>query len=164
MRILVVYHSLTGNTRLVAEAIFEALPEPKDLKPLAQVTDLSEYDLVFIGFPVHSHSVPARMEPFLKSLPAGLRIALFMTHGSIPGTRLAREALEQALILVGQTRVLGTFTCRGKVSEQAMEILSRSPEHKLWTEMAVTARNHPDRHDLEDARIFALWVADLARQ
>ena len=57
------------------------------------------------------------------------------------------------------TRILGTFSCRGKVSEQALEILSRSPEHELWTEMAVTARNHPDRHDLEDARAFARWQA-----
>ncbi len=164
MRILVTYHSLTGNTRLVAEAIYEALPEPKELKPISQVTDLSGYDLVFIGFPVQSHSVPARMESFLKSLPVGLKTALFMTHGSIPGTRLAREALEQAQILAGQTRLLGTFACRGKVSEQALEILSRSPEHELWTEMAVTARNHPDQHDLEDARTFARWVVSLARQ
>lgn len=164
MRILVTYYSLTGNTKMVAEAIFEVLPEPKELKPIAQVADPSGYDLVFVGFPVQSHSVPARIEPFLKSLPAGLKTALFMTHGSIPGTRLAREALEQAQILAGQTRILGTFSCRGKVSDQAMEILSRSPEHELWTEMAVTARNHPDQHDLEDARTFARWVVNLARQ
>ncbi|MGB9906925.1 MAG: flavodoxin family protein [Candidatus Saccharicenans sp.] len=164
MRSLVTYYSLTGNTRMVAEAIFEALPETKELKPLAEVNDLSGYDLVFIGFPVHSHSVPTRVESFLKKLPAGLKTAIFMTHGSIPGTRLSREALEQALILASGTRILGTFSCRGKVSEQAMETLSRSPEHELWTEMAVTARNHPDRHDLEDAQAFARWIVSLARQ
>ncbi|MCR4395815.1 MAG: flavodoxin family protein [Candidatus Saccharicenans sp.] len=164
MRSLVTYYSLTGNTRMVAEAIFEVLPETKDLQPLAEANDLSAYDLVFIGCPVHSHSVPTRVESFLKKLPAGLKTAIFMTHGSIPGTRLSREAMEQALILASRTRILGTFSCRGKVSEQAMEILSRSPEHELWTEMAVTARNHPDQHDLEDARAFARWIVSLARQ
>ncbi|MGQ9801235.1 MAG: flavodoxin family protein [Candidatus Saccharicenans sp.] len=164
MRSLVTYYSLTGNTRTVAEAIYEALPETKELKPLAEVNDLSAYDLVFIGFPVHSHSVPARVETFLRQLPAGLKTAIFMTHGSIPGTRLSREAMEQALILASGTRILGTFSCRGKVSEQALEILSRSPEHELWTEMAVTARNHPDHHDLEDVRAFARWIVSLARQ
>jgi len=59
-------------------------------------------DLVFIGFPVHSHSVPYRLENFLRHLPAGQKIAIFMTHGSIPGTRLSREALEEALILAGK--------------------------------------------------------------
>lgn len=164
MKILVAYYSLTANTRMVAEAIHEVLPQPKELKPLSQVSSSIGYDLVFIGFPVHSHSIPAKVEPFLRSLPAGLKTALFLTHGSISGTRLSREALEQAQILAGHTRILGTFACRGKVSEQAMEFLSRSPEHELWAKMAVTARNHPDQHDLEDARAFALWIVNLARQ
>ncbi|MGB4705114.1 MAG: flavodoxin family protein [Candidatus Saccharicenans sp.] len=164
MKILVTYYSLTGNTRKVAEAIHQALPEPKELKPLSEVAGVTDYALVFVGFPVHSHSVPAKVESFLKSLPAGLKTALFMTHGSISGSRLSREAMEQALVLAGHTRILGTFSCRGKVSPQAMEILGRSPEHELWAEMAVTARNHPDENDLEDARAFARWILSLARQ
>ncbi len=164
MKILVTYYSLTGNTRMVAEAIFQALPEPKEIKPLAEVESLSGYELIFVGFPVHSHSVPHKVEPFLKQLPAGQKVALFITHGSIAGTRLSREALEQAQILASQARILGTFACRGKVSPQAMEVLGRSPEHELWVEMAVTARSHPDQHDLEDARAFAKWVVSLALQ
>ncbi|MBC7360954.1 MAG: hypothetical protein H5U06_01510 [Candidatus Aminicenantes bacterium] len=164
MRTLVTYYSLTGNTRMVAEAIFEALPKPKELKPLTEVESVEGYGLVFIGFPVHSHSVPYRVEHFLKNLPPGQKTALFLTHGSIPGTRLSREALEQALILAGKTRILGTFACRGKVSNQAMEVLGKSPEHELWTEMAVTASTHPDKNDLEDARTFARWIISLASQ
>lgn len=164
MRILVAYYSLTGNTRMVAEAIFEVLPEPKEMKPLTEVESVEDYDLIFIGFPVHSHSVPYRVEHFLKNLPPEKKIALFLTHGSLPGTRLSREALEHALILAGKTRILGTFTCRGKVSSQALEILSKSPEHELWAEMAVTASTHPDKNDLEDARTFARWILTLASQ
>jgi len=36
-----------------------------------------------------------------------------------------------------------------------MEVFSRSPEHELWAEMAVTARHHPDQNDLDDAKAFA---------
>jgi flavodoxin len=164
MQILVAYYSLTGNTRMVAEAISEALPEPKELRPLTEVSSVEGYDLIFNGFPVHSHSVPYQVEPFLKNLPAGKKTALFLTHGSIPGTRLSRQASEEAMILTGKTRILGTFMCRGKVSSQAMEVLSKSPEHKLWVEMAVTARTHPDKNDLEDARTFARWILSLASQ
>jgi flavodoxin len=164
MRILVAYYSLTGNTKKIAEAIYEALPEPKELKKLKEIDSVEDYDLIFVGFPVHSHSVPYPVETFLRRLPAGQQVALFMTHGSIPGTRLSREALEQALILAGKTRILGTFTSRGQVSAQAMEVFSRSPEHELWSEMAVTARRHPDQNDLDDARSFARWVLSLAQQ
>ena len=167
MKSLVVYFSQTGNTKKVAEAIYEALPQPKELKKLDEVKEaksVADYDLVFIGFPVHSHSVPYRVENFFRHLPAGQKIAIFMTHGSIPGTRLSREALEEALILAGKARILGTFTSRGQVSPEAIEILSRSPEHELWTEMAVTARHHPDQNDLDDARSFARWILSLAAQ
>lgn len=164
MKKLVTYYSLTGNTRQVAEAIYEVLPEPKTIKPLKEVQDVNDFDLIFIGFPVHSHSLPFPVENFLKSLPSGKKIALFMTHGSIPGTRLSLEAMEQALVLSGKNKVLGTFSCRGKVSPQALEVLGKSPEHELWTEMAVTAASHPDRHDLEDARTFARLILSEANQ
>lgn len=164
MKKLVVYYSLTGNTRKVAEAIYEVLSEPKTIKPLSEVQTVDDYDLIFIGFPVHSHSLPYRVENFLKNLPSGKKLALFMTHGSIPGTRLSQEAMEQALVLSGKNRVLGTFSCRGKVSPQALEVLSKSPEHQLWAEMAITAATHPDEHDIEDARTFARLVLAEAGQ
>ncbi|MBC7364931.1 MAG: hypothetical protein H5U07_10415 [Candidatus Aminicenantes bacterium] len=164
MKKLVAYYSLTGNTKKVAEAIYEVLPEPKSLTPLTEVQNVDDFDLIFIGFPVHSHSLPYKVEAFLKNLPSGKKIALFMTHGSIPGTRLSMEAMEQALVLSGGNKVLGSFSCRGKVSPQALEVLGKSPEHELWTEMAVTAASHPDRHDLEDAKTFARLVMLEANQ
>ncbi|MCI4445267.1 MAG: hypothetical protein JHC32_04495 [Candidatus Aminicenantes bacterium] len=162
MNILVTYYSLTGNTQKVAEAIFETLPQPKSLKPLSEVKSVDNYDLIFVGFPVHSHSVPYPVEHFLKELPAGKKIALFFTHGSISGTRLSREALEHALVVANKAKILGTFSCRGKVSPQAMEVLGKSPENEAWSEMAVTAFSHPDQNDLQDARIFARWILSLA--
>ncbi|HEK86739.1 MAG: flavodoxin family protein [Candidatus Saccharicenans sp.] len=164
MKILVTYYSLTGNTRLIAEAIYEVLPQPKSLLSLSEVNSVENYELIFIGFPVHSHSVPYQVERFLKNLPVGKKIAFFFTHGSIPGTRLSREALEQAMVLAGKEKILGTFSCRGKVSPEALETLGKSPEHELWAEMAVTASSHPDEHDLQDARTFGRWILSLAHQ
>jgi len=40
----------------------------------------------------------------------------------------------------------------------------RSPEHKLWAEMAVSANSHPDESDLADARDFATRILTLAAQ
>jgi len=161
---LVTYFSRTGNTKLVAEAIFGALPGDKTLKPMAEAGDLASYQLIVAGFPVQTHSVPFPAETFLKSVPEGRKIALFATHGSLTGSQLAREAMEYASILVARAKLIGTFSCRGKVSLKALEVLMQSPEHEAWADMAASAATHPDESDLEDARAFARWIATLGAQ
>jgi flavodoxin len=163
-KILVTYLSQTGNTKKIAEAIFEGLEGDKTIKPMDEVQEIEDYSLIFIGFPVHSHSVPYKIESFLQKIPQGGKIALFSTHGSLPGGYLAREALEHAVVIASKAKVLGTFSCRGKVSMAALEVLSKSPEHKAWTEMAASSQTHPDDGDIEDARSFAQWVMTLSAQ
>jgi flavodoxin len=155
---LVTFFSRTGNTRRVAEAIFEALDGEKDILPLDEVQSLDPYTLVFIGFPVQSHSLPYKVEAFLKNVKPGKKIALFCTFGALPGHRLSREALEYAVVLATKAQILGTFCVRGKLSLQALEVLSRSPEHQEWVEMAPSASTHPDEGDLEEACAFARQV------
>jgi flavodoxin len=161
---LVTYFSRTGNTRLVAEAIFGALTGDKTILPIDQAGDLASYGLLFVGFPVQTHSVPFPVETFLKSVPEGKKIALFSTHGSVSGSSLSREALEYASILVARAKLVGTFSCRGKVSMKALEVLMQSPEHEAWADMAASAATHPDASDLEDARAFARWIETLSAQ
>ncbi len=163
-KILVAYFSKTGNTKKIAEIIYKTIEGTKTLKPINEIEndDISRFELLYVGFPVYSHSVPYIVETFLKNLPSGKKMALFSTHGSLTGSRLSREALEYATILAVNTKILGTFSCRGKVSLQALEILQKSPEHKAWSEMAVSANTHPDENDLEDAGAFAKWIQTLA--
>ncbi|MHB8054352.1 MAG: flavodoxin family protein [Candidatus Aminicenantales bacterium] len=155
---LVTYFSRTGNTKMVAEAIYQALDGDRILLPLDKAENLDDYHLIFIGFPVQSHSVPFPVERFLKSLPVGKQIAFFSTHGSVPELRMAAEALEYAAVLTSHCRLLGTFHCRGKLSFQALEAFARSPEHKEWSEMAPSAASHPDKHDLAEAALFAVHM------
>jgi flavodoxin len=161
---LVTYLSWSGNTKKVAEALFEELMGEKVLKKVDEIQNLDEYDLIFVGFPVHSHSVPIKAEEMLKKIPPGKKIALFSTHGSITGSHLSREALEHASALASKSKILGTFSCRGKVSNKSMETLSKSPEHKTWVEMAASAQTHPDENDLDDARSFAKLIMTLSIQ
>jgi len=161
---LVTYFSRTGNTRLVAETVYEALGREATIKPMAEAGDLAPYHLLFAGFPVQTHSLPYPVEVVLKSIPDGKNVALFSTHGSVTGSSLSREALEYASVLVAKARLLGTFSCRGKVSARALEVLMQSPEHEAWADMAASAATHPDESDLEDARAFARWIVTLSAQ
>lgn len=163
-KILVTYFSQTGNTKKIAETIFETLESEKDIQPVDEVQQLDEYNLIFIGFPVHSHSVPFKIHDFIPKIPENKKIAFFSTHGALTGSQLSREALEHAVILASKVKVLGTFSCRGKVSLEALEILKKSPEHEAWADMAVSAATHPDQGDLEDAKAFAKWIITLSRQ
>jgi len=115
-----------------------------------------------VGFPVQMHSVPFPVEQFIKSIPPRKKTAFFCTHGSLPGHRLSREAIEYAVVLATQARVLGTFCTRGKLSVQALDTLGKSPEHQEWTEMSASAGTHPDAGDLEEAGIFARQMKLLA--
>lgn len=163
-KILITYLSQTGNTKMIAEAIYESLEGDKTIKPVDEVQEMNDYSLIFVGFPVHSHSVPYKIEGFLRKIPEGKKIALFSTHGSLPGGRLATKALEHAAVIASKAKVLGSFSCRGKVSMEAMEVLSKSPEHKAWTEMAPSSLTHPDEGDLEDSRSFAKHIMILSTQ
>ena len=96
---LVTYLSQTGNTKKIADAIFESLEGDKTIEPVDEVQETRDYSLIFIGFPVHSHSVPYKIEGFLRKIPEGKKIALFSTHSSLPGGHLATEALEHAAAL-----------------------------------------------------------------
>jgi flavodoxin I len=114
MHILVAYYSETGNTRMVAEAIFAGIRHTKkNLLPIEQAEELGNYDLIFCGFPVQHHSIPTKMTHFLQSIPQGKKLALFATHGSLRGGEKAISAFYAAFSLTGGRTILGTFGCLG---------------------------------------------------
>jgi hypothetical protein len=68
---------------------------------------------------------------------------------------LARTAIEHAVSLGSNSKVLGTFACRGKVAPSLIDQLMKEPEHKTWAEEAQSAASHPDQADLDDGKDFA---------
>ena len=55
MKVLVGYMSKTGNTKKIAEAIYNEIEAEKEIKSLEEVNSLDGYDLAFLGFPVHAY-------------------------------------------------------------------------------------------------------------
>jgi flavodoxin len=164
MKVLVTYHSDSGNTKKLAQAIYEGVTQAeKEILPFEETKDLETYDLIFCGFPVHSHSIPASAEKFLKGIPKDNKIALFATHGSLRGGQLAVTAFYHALSLASKGTVLGTFGCRGKVKSSLIDALMKRPEDRAWAMEARSAASHPDEADLEDGREFARLMLSKAR-
>jgi flavodoxin len=164
MKALVTYFTETGNTEKVAKAIYEGIQTAeKEISPLQETTNMEEYDLIFCGFPVHASSVPRKVEPFLKSIPQGKRVAIFATHGSLRRGQLATAAFDYAVSLLSKAKAIGTFGCRGKVKPDLLEVLAKKPEHRAWAEEAQGAATHPDAADLEDAKDFAEKMINKVR-
>ena len=163
MKALVAYYSESGNTEKLAKAIYEGMTAAdKEIGMIADVNPI-EYDIVFIGFPVQSSSVPGKVEKFIKSIPEGKMVAFFVTHGSLRGGQLAISALYYAFSLAQKMTVLGTFGCRGQVKESIIESLLDKPEHKAWAMEAQSAVGHPDDADFEDGKNFANLMIAKAR-
>ncbi len=164
MKVLVSYYSDTGNTKKVAEAIYDAIKESgKEISLMTEASNLSEFDLIFCGFPVHSMGLPGKAETFVKDLPEGKKVAFFATHGSLRGGELAITAFYSALGLAKHLKVMGTFGCRGVVKQGIIDALLNKAEHRGWALEAQSAAGHPDEADLEDAKAFADAMLTKAR-
>ena len=164
MKVLVAYYSDTGNTKKVADSIYDSIEEnEKEICLAKDASNLSDYDLIFCGFPVQSMGLPAKMEAFVKELPEGKKVAFFATHGSLRGGELAITAFYAALSLAKNLKVMGTFGCRGVVKQGIIDALLKKAEHRGWALEAQSAVGHPDEADLGDAKTFAAAMITKAR-
>lgn len=159
MKTLVTYHTQTGNTRKIAEAIYDEIPGEKELKPLAELEELEGYDIVFYGFPIQAGKPAKEAGEFLAAKGAGKRIALFVTHGAPEGAERVGPWLENARDLVERAgaELLGLFDCQGQAAQEIVDFLRKheDPEFRRYGREAAEARGLPDEERLRRARAFA---------
>ena len=128
----VVYYSLTGNTKQVADAIAAELEV--DAENVKTKQTLADDSFVFLGAGLYG---PLRGWGFRRFIDRnhfeGRKVALFGTSGE--GRGKEAEALEEAVAAKGAD-VVGRFSCKGDF-------------------LVLVNRNHPTGTDLEAARRFA---------
>ena len=112
MKSIVIYHSMSGNTKKIAEAIHTGMSqsgEPCDIARLKDIDtpDLAGYDLIGLGSPVIYIRELANMTDFieftLKNVEGKHGFA-FCTHGALPGYYLARVVpamMQKGLTIIG---------------------------------------------------------------
>lgn len=156
MRSLVVYSSKTGNTREVAEAIFDILPDEKEIFPVEDAPPGDGYDFVAVGFWVDKGMPDQRAMAYMKNLN-GATVGLFGTLGAKPDSDHARECIRKAVDLVDGNRVMGSFLCQGRINPAIVEMMKKhaSDIHPMTPERVANieaAASHPDETDLANAR------------
>jgi flavodoxin len=124
MKTLVVYDSLYGNTRAVAEVIGETIPGDVPVLSVGQadVSELEDVDLLILGAPTHGSLPSTAAQRLLERLGAparaGARAATFDTRlgwGFLRKYGYAAERMAEALQEKGWTLVgtPGGFFVRG---------------------------------------------------
>ena len=165
MKTLVTYYSESGTTEKLAKAIYEGLEATEnEIVKISEEKNFDDYDVIFVGFPVHGSSVPPKAEKCIKRIPEGKMLAFFGTHGSLRGGPLSISAFHYAITLAAKANIIGTFGCRGEVKASLLEGLMNKAEYRFWALEARSAAGHPDDADFEDAKQFAKQMLVKAEQ
>ncbi len=144
MRALVLYASLTGNTKKVAGAIAEELSCRAVNVRREELPELTGVELLLVGDGVYGGKPSRAMVRALRSLPelSGVKAAVFGTYGAKPGQLPVLSAL-----LEGKgAQVIGKFACPGRD----------------WFTLGLLRWGRPNREDLERAQAFAREMARKA--
>ena len=147
MSALILYWSIFGTTRQIAETIAQGLHDERvecELRDLRQgvPSDAADYDVIGVGFPVHWYRPPPPVTEAIAGLGRldGRSIFAFCLYGTYRGAALNRA--RAALANTGGA-VIGAFACHGEGHFYAYSRLG-------WG----FSPGHPDAVDLEDARAF----------
>lgn len=164
MKIAIVFDSLTGNTKKIAEAIKEVCPQDELIyfgNP-AQITDI---DLIFIGTWVDKGTCSKKIQDFITTL-TNKKIAFFATAGFGQSTEYFDNLAKRFDSLVSEdNEIIDHFFCQGKmplaVKERYVKMIQEHPEDKklqVSLDNFNNALSHPDDLDIANAKDFALNI------
>lgn len=154
MKCLVIYFSLTGNTKKVAEAIYSGIKgsgEQCDIAKLKEINipDIARYDLIGLGSPVH-YFEPANVGSFIKRMVSvnGKHCFVFCTHATRPEAFF--PSILEALQVTGVI-VIGAHNWYGSHNDQQFP-------------KPYPTDGHPDEIDLKEAEEFGRQMIERSRR
>ena len=155
MKSIILYSSLTGNTKSVAEAMASVMPEGTPCVPVKEAPEnLADYDNVFVGFWVDRGTANKEAAKLIETL------------GMYADSDHARESIEKASeLLQNKESLVDGFVCQGKIDPKVIEMMykmfppgsahGQSPERDALHKAAET---HPDEQDFANAKEFTKSV------
>jgi flavodoxin I len=169
MKVLITYLSQTGNTEKIARAIYEESSPANEVetKKLEEVNpeNLSGYNLLFIGSPIHAGNLSGPVKDFLGRLqtPSGTKLAGFLTHaGAAYPDQIMSKFIEpfKTASEKNSLKYLGCFSCQGFLNPAIHEMVKKGQNltDEQWAERVKEMTGHPDAEDLNKARVFTKEV------
>ena len=155
-RYSIVFSSVTGNTRQLAEAIRESLPETGcDYFGLCSAEALKS-EMLYVGFWTDKGNADEASQALLKTLK-NKKIFLFGTAGfGISETYFSRVLDNVRLSIDESNSIVGEYMCQGRMPQSVREryvALKAQPQHPTNIDALIEnfdlALSHPDAADLD---------------
>jgi flavodoxin len=166
MKTLITYSSLTGNTKMVAEAMAAVAPETV-ITPISENPDPRDFHLIVVGFWVDRGLPEAKTKAYLEGL-SDQKIAFFFTLGAYPDSEHAGEVVRatEAILERGRNEILGSWRCQGRVDPNLLRKMGETlpPDHphaRMSEERKARleeAAKHPNEADCTKAQEFMRTV------
>ena len=166
MKVAIIYSSITGNTKLLAETIKNEIKEEIVYfgKPINEEIDA---DVYFIGSWTNKGDASNDIINFLKKLK-NKKIAYFATTGYGGSTTYYDTLFSRVKQYIDSSNtILGCFYCQGKMpiqfKERYIKMITENPNDK---NLKVSLKNfedaltHPDKKDLETVKN---WTKEMLR-
>lgn len=152
----IVFSSLTGNTKKLADTIHEMLPHDKCDYFGENDSRVPQSDLLYIGFWTDKGNADHKTLELLAKLK-NKKIFLFGTAGFGGSDVYFKKILEQVRQSIDSSNVvIGEYMCQGKMPPSVRERyikMKESPEYPANLDMLIKnfdcALSHPDGEDLE---------------
>lgn len=159
---VLIYSSLTGNTKKVGEAIYDVIDGEKSIYPVEEVNSINfdNFDRVILGFWVDKGHADTRIKKLAGKLK-DKEIAFFGTLGAEPDSDHGKKVYTRVSELCAKKNTfIGGFLALGKVADKLVERMGKFPLnliHPLTPERLARIENastHPNEQDLSDAQNF----------
>lgn len=151
MKVLITYSSKTGNTRKLAQTVYDLLPGEKEIVDIDAAPEPIDYDVVAVGFWLQAGKPDSKAAEYLQKIK-NTQLFLFATHGAASDSAHAQDAMEFTKSLTTDAKILGTFNCQGEVNPTVLEKIQAKNPPPPWIQDAGAAQGHPNEEDLGKLR------------
>ena len=157
-RYSIIFSSSTGNTKELADTIYEVLPKEKcDYFGVSK--EEPQYDKVYIGFWTNQGNADKETLELLKKLK-NKKIFLFGTAGFGGSQEYFQKVLGQIKESIDSSNtIIGEYMCQGKMPQSVRERyvkMKEQPNYMPNLDMMIknfdSALSHPDKNDLDKLR------------
>ena len=152
----ILFCSLTGNTKKLADAIYETLPKDKCDYFGTNDSQVPQSDVCYIGFWTDKGNADQKTLELLSKVK-NKKIFLFGTAGFGGSDAYFEKILGQVKQSIDASNtVIGEYMCQGKMPQSVRERyvkMKENPEHPANLDLLIQnfdrALSHPDSEDLE---------------
>ena len=166
MKTLLTYSSKTNNTKKVADAIYEKMPNAtyKKVEELLEFED-NDYELIVVGGWIDKGHMNASIDNFISQLE-NKKVAFFFTLGAYPTGQHAYDCITniKKKLEANNNEVITHFHCQGAIDPALMNWMKKLPaghghapnpeRENRWSD----ASKHPNDEDFRAAHSFVSTI------